>query len=285
MIYTRIRGGLGNQIFQYCVGRALADRLGVELGLDVREYNENSPFEMGLHRFKLRAEYNPPGLIKHKDDGKFPFVLDRILGRQKHVYKEAHLGYDKAIWSLADGAYLKGYWQSEKYFVESRTQILTDLEITTAPSEMNSKVLHQIDGCLAVSLHIRRGDYVTNSAYNAAHGTCDLAYYERAVDYLKETLGKDFVVFAFSDDPDWVAENLKLPVDVEYMRHNSSEKNYEDLRLMSRCKHHIVANSSFSWWGAWLNQSPDKIVMAPQRWYMDSKTKNPDILPPEWVTI
>ncbi len=285
MIYTRIRGGLGNQLFQYCVARRLADRLGVNVGLDIREYNEDSAFEMGLHRFNLRAEYNPEGLIRHKKDGKLSYVWDVILGNQKHVYQEPFLGFDSDVLSLSNGTYFKGYWQSEKYFKDTKEQILNDLTITEKPSAENANVLKQIDNCLAVSLHIRRGDYVSNSGYNAAHGTCDLAYYQRAVAHLVDRIGKDIVVFAFSDDPEWVAENLKLPVDVKYMGHNSSQKNYEDLRLMSNCKHHIIANSSFSWWGAWLNKDPNKVVIAPQVWFADPKMSNPDILPSEWMTI
>lgn len=285
MIYTRIRGGLCNQLFQYCIARALADRLGVDLGLDVREYNENSAFEMGLHRFNLRAEYNPDGLIKHKKDGRLSYVWDVLLGNQKHVYHEPHLRFDNTAISKPDGTYFKGYWQTEKYFKDSKEQIAKDLEIIEAPSEQNVSVLQEIDGCTAVSLHIRRGDYISNAGYNAAHGTCDLAYYARAVAHLIERFGKDIVVFAFSDDPKWVSENLRLPVQIQYMGHNSSKKNYEDLRLMSYCKHHIIANSTFSWWGAWLNQDPNKVVIAPQVWFADPKISNPDILPSEWMTI
>jgi hypothetical protein len=285
MIYTRIQGGLGNQLFQYCTGRVLADKLGVELGLDIRGYDENSPFGVGLGHFNLRANDTPLGLPSRKEDGLGGFIWDRICGRHKNIYKAAHLGYDPQVFRLSDGAYIKGYWQSETYFIDQRAQILKDLEIVTPPSAENIAALQNIENCLSVSLHIRRGDYVSNAKYNAMHGTCDLNYYERAVAYLVEKLGNDIVIFAFSDDPDWVAENLKLPVEVHYMRHNSSEKNYEDLRLMARCKHHIVANSSFSWWGAWLNPSNDKMVLAPKRWYEDANTSNPDIVPPAWIEL
>ena len=137
---------------------------------------------------------------------------------------------------------------------------------------------------MAVSLHIRRGDYVSNEKYNAAHGTCDLAYYARAADFIADRIGTP-TIYAFSDDPTWVAENLKLPYDVRYVDHNSAATNYEDLRLMAACQHHIIANSSFSWWGAWLNPSQDKLVAAPSQWFADPNKVNPDILPLAWYTV
>lgn len=285
MIYARIQGGLGNQLFQYCTGRILADKLDVELGLDIRGYTENSPFGVGLGHFNLRAINNPNGLPSRKEDGLGGFIWDRISGGHKNIYKTAHLGYDAQVFNLLDGAYIKGYWQSEKFFIDHRSQILKDLEIITPPSVENTAALQEIGNCVSVSLHIRRGDYVSNAKYNAMHGTCDLDYYEKAVAFLVEKLGKDLVIFAFSDDPDWVAENLKLPVAVQYMRHNSSEKNYEDLRLMAHCQHHIVANSSFSWWGAWLNPKEAKMILAPKRWYADVSTSNLDIVPSAWITL
>jgi len=282
MIYTRIRGGLGNQLFQYCTARVIADELGVNLGLDVREYEKTSIFKLGLSRFNLRAEYNPKKLIKHKKDGKIAYALDCILGNHRHVYEEQHLKFDNTVLSKPDGTYFKGYWQSEEYFKSNRIQILNDLEITKKPSKKNISTLNDIENCLAVSLHIRRGDYISN---NSTHGTCDLAYYERAVGHLVNRLGKDIVIFAFSDDPGWVSKNLRLPVNIRYIKHNSSDKNYEDLRLMSHCKHNIIANSSFSWWGAWLNKNPKKLVIAPERWFSNAKVTNPDIIPIQWIRL
>ena len=120
MIYSRIRGGLGNQLFQYSVARSLADQLGVNLGLDTREYNNSSKFKMGLSNFNIRADLNPDGLIKHKKDGKLSYVLDHLLGKHKHVFHERFLSFDNHVLTKPDGTYLKGYWQSEKYFNENK---------------------------------------------------------------------------------------------------------------------------------------------------------------------
>ena len=285
MIYVRIRGGLGNQLFQYSAARSLADRLNVNLGLDTREYNAGSPFEMGLKHFNIRAEFNPKGLIKHRKNGFSKYILDIALGNHKNVYKETNLSFNNLFHSLPNKTYLKGYWQSEKYFENNQKNIFKDLQIITPQSKKNIKILENISKTNSVSLHIRRGDYVTNSAYNMKHGTCSLDYYKKSVDYLSKSLNKNFTIFAFSDDPEWVFKNLKLPMDIQFIEHNSSKKNYEDLRLMSQCNHNIIANSSFSWWGAWLNRSPKRTIISPKKWYVDKNIKNIDIIPNNWIKI
>lgn len=283
MIYTRIRGGLGNQLFQYSVARSLADHLNVPLGLDTREFNGKSPYEMSLNQFNIRAELNPNSLIKHKSNGKIAYVLDHLRGNQKKVYKEPFLMFDKKLLLRGDETYLKGYWQTEKYFIKNKKNIFKDLSLLKRPNKQNSLILQKIQKTKSVSLHIRRGDYISNKTYNAAHGLCDLEYYTNAVNHLINKIGKDLKVFAFSDDPDWVFKNLKLPIDISFINNNSSSNSFEDLRLMLNCDHNIIANSSFSWWGAWLNQNPNKIVIAPKRWYSSKKMENPDIVPLKWL--
>jgi hypothetical protein len=285
MIYTRIRGGLGNQLFQYSAARTLADYLNVSLGLDTREYDETSPYGMSLNHFNIRANLNPPGLIKHKKDGKLAYIFDHIKGNQKKTYKEPFLMFDNNLLSKSDGTYLKGYWQSEKYFFQNKKSILNDMNFIHKPNEFNIKNLKEIKKSTSISLHIRRGDYLSNKSYNSRHGICNLSYYINAVEYFKKHLGENFKVFAFSDDPDWVRENLKLSVKIKFINNNSSENSFEDLRLMLNCDHNIIANSSFSWWGAWLNKNPDKIVIAPKKWYANQQSQNPDIIPSSWLTF
>lgn len=280
MIYSRIRGGLGNQLFQYSVARSLADQLGVDLGLDVREYNNFSNFQMGLSNFEIRANLNPDGLIRHKQNGTILFALENLFGMHKHVYYEPSLSFDKKVLTKQDGTFLKGYWQSEKYFTDKK-KIMDDLQIKILPTEKNIQIKTKIEECLSISLHIRRGDYVSNSA----HGTCDLTYYRKAVQFFIDKYGLSFEIFAFSDDPNWVKDNLKLPVKINFISNNSSKKNYEDLRLMSCCKHNIIANSSFSWWGAWLNKNPKKFIIAPKQWFANNEIENRDITPQNWLRI
>jgi len=285
MIYSRIRGGLGNQLFQYCMARSLADKLNTSLGLDIRDFNANSPYSMALKNFNIRADFNPPGMIKHKKNGYLKYLSDIMSGKHKYVYKEPYLHFDKNVNSLQNNSYLKGYWQSEKYFKNNKENILNDLSIIRNQSAQNKKLSDQIANTVSVSLHIRRGDYVSNSEYNAIHGTCSLTYYQSAVSYLVKKIGKNFTIFAFSDDPEWAYSNLKLPVDICFVSNNSSEYNYEDLRLMAECNHNIIANSSFSWWGAWLNINNNKTVIAPSKWYADQTIINKDIIPENWIRI
>lgn len=283
MISTRIRGGLGNQLFQYCAGRALALRHGVDLSLDLRDYDRPKAFKVGLDHFNITT-VPPENLPPSKEDGVIKLVSKLLRGGGMKTYRETSMGYDTGYERLGDNTHLKGYWQSERYFWDVAAQIREDLQIVTPPNAKNAEMLAEISGCTAVSLHIRRGDYVSNEKYNAAHGTCDLNYYERAAGFVAEQVEAP-VIYAFSDDPAWVAENLKLPFEVRYVGHNDGDTNYEDLRLMAACKHHIIANSSFSWWGAWLNPDPAKTVIAPTRWYADPDKTNPDILPESWLTI
>ncbi len=283
MISTRIRGGLGNQLFQYCAGRALALRRGVDVSLDVRDYDRANAFKVGLGHFNVQtvpAERLPVG----REDGTVKALLKVVKGGALRSYREAPLGYDEAFGGLPDETHLKGYWQSERYFADFEDQIRDDLRIVTLPSQKNVEMLAGIQRCNAVSLHIRRGDYVSNAKFNAAHGTCDLEYYARAAAFVAQRAG-DPVIYAFSDDPAWVAENLRLPYEMRFVGHNDGDTNYEDLRLMLACQHHIIANSSFSWWGAWLNPSVEKIVAAPTQWFDDPNKTNPDILPESWHRV
>ena len=283
MISTRIRGGLGNQLFQYCAGRALALRHGVDLSLDLRDYDGPNAFSVGLDHFNVQtvvAERLPAG----REDGVLKALGKIVKGGALHTYREASLGYDVGFETLPGETHLRGYWQSERYFLDYEAQIRSDLQIIAIPSQQNVDAQAEIGAANAVSLHIRRGDYVSNAKFNAAHGTCDLDYYARAAAFVAERVG-DPVIYAFSDDPAWVAENLKLPFEMRFVDHNDGSTAHEDLRLMATCKHHIIANSSFSWWGAWLNPLKDKVVAAPTQWFADPAKSNPDILPQSWHAV
>src|SRR5262245_48269614 len=136
----------------------------------------------------------------------------------------------------------------------------------------------------SVSLHVRRGDYVRDPALNRIHGTCSLEYYADAIDYVAQRVpGARF--FVFSDDLRWVEHNLPIRHPVEYVRHNTGQQGHEDIRLMSHCQHHIIANSGFSWWGAWLDPRPEKIVCAPARWFADDRYDTRDVIPASWVKL
>ena len=284
MIITHINGGLGNQMFQYAAGRALALRHGTELLLDTRIFDGKTQFGLGLNHFAKNARQALPAeLPPERRQNRLRYLIWRGLRLKPQLFRENGLGYNRGFDSLADGTYLKGYWQSERYFQSVESAIRAEFRIVTEPSSANAALLAEISASPAISLHIRRGDYVKDPRTNATHGTCSLGYYARAVDLIAGKMNERPVIYTFSDDPVWVRENLKLPYVMRVMDHNDSDHNYEDLRLMSACRHHIIANSSFSWWGAWLNPSHEKIVVAPDRWFVDPKLQNSDITPASWL--
>jgi hypothetical protein len=150
-------------------------------------------------------------------------------------------------------------------------------------SGKNADIAEQIGRVNAVSLHVRRGDYVKNPKTTATHGLCSLDYYHTAIRYIYETVEQPYF-FIFSDDMAWVKEHLKIDAPCQYVDHNQGKESFNDMHLMSLCKHHIIANSSFSWWGAWLNSSPEKIVIAPNKWFANQNNIK-DLLPNDWVTL
>jgi len=292
MIITQVIGGLGNQMFQYAAGRALSLQNDTTLSLDI------SAFESyGLHQgFELHRLFNSSTEIASQQD------IRRVLGWQSsssvrriisrkffrsltgnNYVAEPHFHYWSGIQSVAKECYLSGYWQSEKYFTDVEAKIRTDFTFMLPMDNQNAELAQQISLVNAVSLHVRRGDYVNDSKTNSTHGVCSLEYYRSAILEISKNI-KDPHFFVFSDDIAWVQNNLKINYPCIYVEHNRNKESYNDMRLMSLCQHHIIANSSFSWWGAWLNSSPEKIVIAPKAWFAN-ETIVKDLLPQGWVTL
>jgi len=272
-------------MFQFAAGKALATRLGVELVLDTSFYQRRRKTgrAFGLDHFAHGArEIDTKG---HFGSTIWAAVKNKFGHQGIKTFREESKTYDPDFDHLSDNIHLKGYWQSEKYFQSQASEVRRSLTFANPPSPENATYLDEIENCQAVSLHIRRGDYVSNSKFNSVHGLCDLNYYRKAVDHMANHLTSEPVFFAFSDDPDWVSENLKLPFEVRYLRHNAEQADFEDLRLMSACRHHILANSSFSWWGAWLNAREEKITIAPKQWFQDPTMQQNDIIVPSWITL
>ncbi|MEQ9693079.1 alpha-1,2-fucosyltransferase [Shimia sp. SDUM112013] len=279
MIIARLFGGLGNQMFQYAAGKALAERLGVDLALDCRVIDHR-----GTRRLTEVFDLDivaPENLPPAKHESLLGYGLWRMMGRAPRFRRENGLGYNPAFERLEDGCYLHGYWQTERYFAPIADHLRKVFRPVPAPSPENAAMADRIRACTSVSLHVRRGDYLALGA----HGVCDEAYYHAALQQIAPQLDADPTVFVFSDDPQWAKDNLPLPFEKVVVDLNGPATDYDDLRLMSLCSHNIIANSSFSWWGAWLNDNPDKIVTAPATWFADAKMHNPDILPEGWHPI
>lgn len=285
MIYIRLVGGLGNQLFQYACARAVALRHGVELVLDTRELSRGASHAIyGLDRFAIAARVEADERLPPARNRLFLYALWRTGFGRPRFLRERGLGVNPRVLAAGDDTYLHGYFQSQDYFSDALGKIRAELRIITPPSAENQAWLDRImadEG--AVSVHLRRGDYVKVKKGNATHGTCDESYYRAAIAAISARNNMRPRAYVFSDDPDWARAHLDLGVETAVLGHNGPMQHYEDLRLMAACRHHVIANSTFSWWGAWLNPSLTKTVVAPKRWFAKEKLVNPDILPAGWI--
>jgi hypothetical protein len=203
--------------------------------------------------------------------------------RTSNYVSEPHHNYWSGINELPISSYLVGYWQSEKYFVKHKEVIRQELTFKNELSPENLATASSLLKTASVSLHVRRGDYVSSQATNDVHGVCTLDYYRNAISHMARSVESPRF-FIFSDDINWVKANLQLDFPCEYIANNVGANSYVDMRLMSMCKHNIIANSSFSWWGAWLNSNPNKIVIAPKKWFAKALSTE-DLIPAKWVVL
>lgn len=297
MIIVKLMGGIGNQMFQYAAARRLAYVHGSPLKLDLSWFSDivavNTSRGYALDIFAIQEEFAAREEVEALTVRKQGFVeclIAKVIWRKPvavpSYIREKQFHFDPAILNLSNNVYLDGYWQSEKYFAEIEDIIRKEFTVKTDQAGQNRKLAELIASSDSVSLHIRRGDYVSNPRTNKYHGICDMDYYSRCLEQLTETV-KNPHFFIFSDERDWVSDNLKLPCPTTLVDHNGANKGYEDLRLISQCKHHIIANSSFSWWGAWLSDNSGKIVVAPKKWFADEKRNNQtyDLIPEGWTRI
>lgn len=256
MIITKLQGGLGNQLFQWAYGKYLSEHFNTELSLDLSFYQNqfgNTPrtFELiNLPNLKVPERLPPSKPIVYLNDN---FTFKPIDYKSNHDY------------------FLNGFWQSEKYF--KSVSNLIKLELSPTEDKLND-LSKKIEGN-SISLHIRRTDYLTSNGF---HPTQTIQYYQEAI----RLIGDYKNIYIFSDDIEWCKNNLtfKNTVFIE------GQSNIEDLWLMSLCDHNVIANSSFSWWGAWLNNNPNKIVVAPKLWFGEHAGINSgDIVPENWIKI
>ena len=292
MIIVKLIGGLGNQMFQYALGRRMAYVLGVKLKLDIFGFANYKLRTYGLSPFNIQENFASPEevtALKVRKRGIAERVIRRVLRKPPklaptYIREKKLFHFDPDILDLPNDVYLDGSWQSEKYFTDIEAIIRQEFTVKTPQAGINKELAKQITSCESVSLHIRRGDYVSNPHTNQILGICDLDYYLRCVDCLTQTVEHPHF-FIFSDEQEWVHNNLKLSYPITIVDHNKAGKDYEDLRLMSQCKHHIIANSTFSWWGAWLSQNPEKIVFAPKRWLKSDAYDPKDLIPDKWIKM
>lgn len=298
MIFTKLNGGLGNQLFQYAAARRLAIHHRASVKLDVsylvsREQRITHR-NYALGPFKINATFASPLEISeisgHRKNLKqsILILIRKALGLSRYrpnCLNEEHFHFCQEILCAPDNIYLVGFWQSERYFIDVSKQIRSDLRLKTPLTGKNQKVARQIQSNdRSVFIHIRRGDYVSHPDVNKLNGICDLNYYKKSLEQLVSLIGKPHL-FVFSDDPRWARENLQWPYPITFVDHNGPDDAHEDLRLMSLCRHAIIANSTFSWWGAWLIERSDKIIFAPRKWFATSQHDTKDLLPESWRIV
>lgn len=292
MVIVQLNGGLGNQLFQYATGRAIAYRNRVDLGLDLSIFAIHRLRQYRLNHFNIVASIVPPdalaSLTRQKRQGilkRYAFLTRHGLPYDKHeTLTEQYFHFDPGIVCAPGRVYLVGYWQSARYFTDIRDILCQELTVKHEPGAANRAISLLITQAESVSLHVRRGDYVSDPQTHRQHGVCSLGYYHAAVETMTQVVPQPHF-FVFSDDIEWTQQNLNLDYPTTYVSHNGPEQDYEDLRLMSQCKHHIIANSSFSWWGAWLCTHSRKTVIAPQVWFNQADRDTRDLIPVSWIRL
>ena len=288
VIVAKINGGLGNQLFQYAAGRALAHCHQTELVLDLSWFDNrplgNTPWKYELHHYPNQARITNPAeqLMCRYYQGRLVRHIPFLPRKWKHL-REPHFQYDPHFLHYPNDAYLDGYWQSSCYFEGIGNLISAELQPIAPPGERNVELMAAMQSTNSVALHIRRGDYLSNPTAVGYHGVCSLDYYQQAVQLIASKVPNPHF-YVFSDDLEWAKLNLALEFPVSFVGHNVGDQAFQDLRLISHCQHQIIANSSFSWWGAWLNPHLEKIVIGPKKWFLVNKDTS-TLFPPHWLMI
>ncbi len=321
VVVSRLSGGLGNQLFQYAAGRSLAQRSGARLILDASVFTlpqerrrfALAPYPIGAEVAWDGYPYEPiTPLVTFPRPGHVPVgsysLFDRLVYRLSRgrgrvekairtiythvdrargrtpglvVFSHRTFDYDPEFARFGPGTYLVGYWQSFRYFVEASDAIGAELRLPGEPDPGNAQWLARIAQRNSVCLHVRRGDYLL-PPHDAQHGVCSPAYYRRAMRAVEERVS-DPHFFVFSDDLSWSRQQI-AGTNVSFVDANAGDAAHEELRLMSACRHHIIANSSLSWWAAWLGRHRDQVVVAPDPWFT-AAGRTPDLYPERWMVV
>ena len=286
MIIVRISGGLGNQMFQYATARSLSLKHGVQMKLDLSFYSHQTLRKYSLNQFRIeekiaskaeielfKGKENPLGNLLRKFGCRIEspsfYIRDTLLLNSATYTKNT---FDANIFTNVHNAYLDGYWQNELYFKDFKQQIFKDFSFKENYSLQYLSYANQIQNLNSISIHVRRGDYVNSSMFKGSSlAITNLDFYQRSYQCILEKV-KKASFFIFSDDIPWCKENLHFISNAIYIE--GLKNDVEELVLMSKCKHNIISNSTFSWWGAWLNQNSFQIVLAPRIWFKTNQELN-----------
>jgi hypothetical protein len=289
MIIVKMVGGLANKMFQYALYKRFVED-GKDVYVDIESFVPKWDFErielpqiFSQINFKI-ADINYIKRLAGEQD-----LVSKVRRKIKFLNKSTYLResgfkYHPNLFSIHGDCYLEGCWQTEKYFIKIREKLLCDFKFKEFDDERNKQLANSLNQEESVAIHVRKGaDYNKKDT----KGTCKRTYYQDAVEYIKlNIINPKFYVF--TDNKEWVKENIH---NIEYnlidWNPTSGPKNFVDMQLMSKCKHNIIANSSYSWWGAWLNNNPQKIVVGPRQWFNSKVTKYDasDIMPDNWIKL
>ncbi len=281
MIVVKLMGGLGNQMFQYAAARQLADLRGTELTLDLSAF-ERPPRGQTARSYELDCFHVRASLSRTPVVASTPWQRARQLRRGPRRVVESGFPFEPAVLAAPADCHLLGYWQSERYFEAVAETIREDFRFRSPLGEARRAIAERLDPG-SVSVHVRRGDYVSDPRIGARHGLLSAEYYRRAAARIGESVeAPHFMVI--SDDPEWCRAQLALGYPTTVVD-SLPRSGCEDLQLMSLCAQHLIANSSFGWWGAWLGRNPEKTVIAPERWFATDELDTRDLYPPGWVRL
>ena len=282
-IRIKLTGGLGNQMFQFATAFAIAKRNNVRLSLDLNYINQRQLF----NGFELEKVFNIYSKVSFLNKAlsfqsiNFKEILNKI-DVTFYNFKEPHFHYTSKILDIPKHSFLDGYWQSELYFKDYSKEIKKIFNFSDKLDEQNELISNDINQSNSISIHIRRGDFLLKR--NDNHYINLKEYYLKAINESSKFF-KNPKYFIFTDDPSWVTDNFVLDHSYFIVAVNQGAKSFYDMHLMSLCKSNIIANSSFSWWGAWLNNNKDKIIYAPKDWFKDKSISTDDLIPNSWNII
>lgn len=288
MIITKIIGGLGNQLFQYAIGKSIALENKTTLKIDITDFERYKLRTFELHKFKINSPIagprERPVKFSNARHRRYESTVNRLLGKPR-IINERSLSYDPTVQDLKGNIYLDGYWQSPRYFSKHWNTIRAEYDINFLLKPTQMRLIDSMLSGHSVALHVRRGDYVQVERNRAIYAECTKDYYNASINYLLERF-PELEFYIFSDDIPWVRANLRLPASSIFVEGNDAPT---DLKMMSSCHHSIIANSTFSWWASFLKPQgdPSCVTIAPLKWFVQEK-KNAeigDLIPAGWIRL
>ena len=291
MIIIRLKGGMGNQMFQYALGIKLADALNTELRLDLSSLLDRSKGEFVYRNYDLPIfQVNDQLLMREgflktiykPKISRITKMLRQYINSGKTHIKEKHFHFEsKLIAHPMDNAIYEGWFQSPKYFKGVEDKIRKEFQFKEPILESSKSLFEKIKTTNAVCLNVRRTDFLKVDTLN----TTDKNYFFNAANYIAGQV-ENPVFYIFSDDVEWCRKNIVMDYPIEVIGHEHKGRKFGNyMQLMIACKHFIIPNSSYAWWAVWLNGHPEKIVVAPKNWFNDPKINTTDLVPSEWIRL